>query len=71
MKKPIGDRVIPVHRNDLEQRVDLPPVVDGHEDVLGIFALVKYIDVEHLEVHDVNLGMVSPFFARTTASLQY
>ena len=60
VEQAVRDGVAPAHREGLEQGVNLPPVVDGHEDVLRILALVEHVDVEHLKIHDMDLGMVPP-----------
>ena len=60
VEQAVRDGVAPVHRDGLEQGMDLPPVVNGHEDVLGVLALVEHVDVEHLKVHNADLGVIPP-----------
>ena len=53
-----GDREFPAHRHHLEQRVDALPVVNGHHQVVGVFAPVEGIEVEEVEIHDLDLGVL-------------
>ena len=52
--------IVPVHWDSFKQRVDVLPVVDGHEDVIGVFALIEDVDAEKVKVHNVNLRVIPP-----------
>ena len=60
MEQAVWNGVAPVHRDRLGQGVDRPPAVNGHEDVLGVLTLVEHVDVEHLKVNNMDLGVIPP-----------
>ena len=60
MQQPEGDGVAPVHRQDLEQRMDIAPVLHRHQHAVVVFALVESIHAVKIKVHDLDLGMVFP-----------
>ena len=62
MEKPVWNGVAPVDRNCLEERMNLLPVVNSHEYVLRVLALIEYIDIEHFKVYNMDLRMITPQF---------
>src|SRR5699024_8935656 len=60
VQQPEGDGVAPVHRQDLEQGVDVAPVLHRHQHAVVVFALVEGVHAVEIKVHDLDLGMVFP-----------
>ena len=44
MEQAEGNGIVPVHWDGLEQRVNVLPVVNGHENVIGVLALIEDVD---------------------------
>ena len=60
MENAEGNGIAPVHWDGFEQRVDVLPVVDGHENVIGVLALIEDVDAEKVKIHNVDLRMIPP-----------
>lgn len=60
MKQPKGNRITPVNREDLQKRVNIPPVFYRHQHTIVVFALIKGVYIVKIEIHDMDLGMVFP-----------
>ena len=55
-----GNRVGPIHRQNLEHRMNIVPIINGHNDIIVVFTLIKYIHTQKVKINDVNLGMILP-----------
>ena len=60
MKEAKGDGVVPVHWEDFQQGMDIPPVFDGHEHTVVVFALVEGPYIVEIKIRNMDLGMVFP-----------
>ena len=52
--------ITPVHWQDLEQRMDISPVFNGHQNTIIVFTLVKYINIIKVKIYYVYLRMIFP-----------
>ena len=52
--------ISPIHRQNLEQWVDISPIFHCHEDTVIILALVKCRYIIKIEIHNLDLWVVLP-----------
>ena len=60
MEQAIGDGVAPIHREDLQKRVDILPFGHRHQHTVIIFALVESVDIVKIKVYDLDLRVIFP-----------
>ena len=40
--------------------MDILPVVDGHENIIGVLTLIEDVDAEKVKIHNVDLRVIPP-----------
>ena len=60
MEQAEGDGIAPIHGENLQERMDIPPVFNGHEDTVIVFALVEDGHIIEIEVLNLYLRVVFP-----------
>lgn len=56
----VWNAVVPLHRNHLQQRMDVRPPRDGQQHIVGVLASIEDVHAVEIEFHDVDLGMMLP-----------
>ena len=52
--------MIPIHRNDLEQRMNVVPDLNRQQNIIAVFTPIENLHVVEIEIHNVNLGVILP-----------
>ena len=60
MENAVGNAVIPLHRNDLQKRMDSCPTGNSQQNVIGVLAAVEHVHAVKIKIHNVNLRVVLP-----------
>ena len=60
MEKAIRNRVIPLHRQNLKQGMDVLPFRNSHQNAVVVFTLVKYFRIIEIKIYDLYLRMILP-----------
>ena len=60
MEQAIGNGVVPIHRKNLQKRVDILPFRNRHQHTVIIFALVERVDIVKIKVHNLDFRVIFP-----------
>ena len=60
MEQPEGNRVVPIHRQNLQQRVNPRPLGHRHHQHIVVLAAVEGLQIVKGEIHNLNLQVISP-----------
>ena len=55
MKQTEGHRIVPVYRKRFQQRVDIRPHINTHQDMIAVLAIVEHREIDEIKCHDVDL----------------